>query len=175
MREDKMMEQIQDFLFITFVLNRHGQELDIRCCGCKELMFSDYKKPTHIRGVIDFEGRYVPVVDPSRWLCGEATRLGQCTCILVVRHSFEHRSFKTGILIQDSEEIMNLAANAYKHGPLKGTTFNMRFTLEIPKNAFASKFLAESHLALSLCEEQKRMDDDFATFRKIISRGLVHV
>ena len=65
-----------------------------------------------------------------------------------------------------SEEIMNLAANAYKHGPLKGTTFNMRFTLEIPKNAFASKFLAESHLALSLCEEQKRMDDDFATFRK---------
>ena len=40
---------------------------------------------------------------------------------------------------------------------------------------FASKFLADSHLALSLCEEQKRMDDDFATFRKIFSREFVHV
>ena len=169
-----MMEQTQNLLFITFVLNQQGRDLDIRCCGCKELMLSDQKKPTHIKGVIEFEDRYVPVIDPSIWLCGEATRLDHCTCILVVRHSFGYRQFKTGILIQDSEEIMNLAVDAYKHGALKGTTFNMRFVLELPNSAFASKFLADSHLAFNLCEEQKRMDNDFATFRKILSRGLVH-
>ena len=169
------MAQIQNLLFITYVLNRRRWELDIRCCGCKEMMFSDYKKPMHIKGVIEFEGHYVPVIDPSLWLCGEPIRLDHCTCILVVQHTFEYRPFKTGILIQDSEEIMNLAAGIYNRGTLKGTTFNMRFVLEIPKSPFSSKFLADSHLALILCEEQKRMDDDFATFRKIFSREFVHV
>lgn len=169
------MEQIENFLFITFILNRQGRDLDIRCCGCKELMLSDHKKPTHIKGVIEFEGRYIPVIDPSIWLCGESTRLDDGTCILVVQHTFEYCHYKTGILIQDSEEIMNLAADAYKHGVLKGTTFNMRFVLELPKSAFGSKFLANSHLAFNLCEEQKRMDDDFVTFRKILSQRFVHV
>jgi hypothetical protein len=168
------MEHIHNFLFITFVLNLQGRELDVRCCGCKELMFSDHKKPTYIKGVIEYEGRYVPVIDPSIWLCGEATRLSHCACILVIQHSYDHRQFKTGIFIQDSEEIMNLAAGAYKHGALKGTTFNMRFVLEIPKSAFAKKFLADSHSALNLCEEQKRTEDDFATFKRLISRGLIH-
>jgi chemotaxis signal transduction protein len=137
------------------------------------MMFSDYKKPTHIKGGIEFEGHVIPVIDPSTWLCGEPTRLDNCTCILVVQYTFEYREFKTGILIQDSEEIMNLAAGAYSHGALEGTTFNMRFVLEIPKSAFANKFLADSHLALNLCQEKKRMDDDFATFRKILSTATI--
>ena len=169
------MEQIQNLLFITFVLHQQKRNLDIRCCGCKEMTFSDHKKPTHIKGVIEFEGHYVPVIDPSLWLCGEPTRLDHCTCILVVQHTSEYRPFKTGIIIQDSEEIMNLAAGIYNRGILKGTSFNMRFVLEIPKSSFASKFLADSHLALSLCEEKKRMDDDFATFKKILYRDMVHV
>ena len=69
---------------------------------------------------------------------------------------------------------MNLGAGVYNRGVLRGTTFNMRFVLEIPKSPFASKFLADSHLALNLCEEQKRMEADFATFRKILSREVVH-
>jgi hypothetical protein len=168
------MEQIPDLLFITFVLNQQRQNLDVHCCGCKEMLFSDYKKPTHIKGVIEFEGHYVPVIDPSIWLCGEPTRLDDGTCILVVQHSFDYRPFNTGILIPDSEEILNLAAGAYTHGALKGISFNMRFILDIPKSPFANKFLADSHLALSRCEEQKRMDDDFTAFRKILSRGLIH-
>jgi hypothetical protein len=168
------MEQIQNLLFITFVFDQKKRDLDIRCCGCKEMLLSDSKKPMHIKGVIEFEGNLVPVIDPNKWLCGESTRSDNGTCILVVRHTFEYHQFKSGILIEDSEEIMNLAAGAYNHGALKGTTFNMRFVLKIPKSAFANKFLADSHLALSLCEEQKRMDDDFAIFRKIHSRGLVH-
>jgi hypothetical protein len=167
------MERMQNLLFITFVLNEQEREPDVRCCGCKEMMFSDYKKPTHIKGLIEFEARYVPVVDPSIWLCGEPTRLGDDACILVVEHSFEQRQLKTGIFIPDSEEIMNLAAGAFKRGAPSQTSFNMRFVLEIPKNTFANKFLSDSHLALNLCEERKRMDDDFAAFRKIVSRGLV--
>lgn len=168
------MEQIENLLYITFILNRQKRNLDIRCCGCKELMFSDDKKPPHIKGAIEFEGQYIPVVDPSLWLCGEPTRLDQSTCILVVHHTSEYRPFKTGMIIQDSEEIMNLAAGVYNQGILKGTTFNMRFVLEIPKSSFACKFLVDSHLALNLCEGKKRMDDDFVIFRKILARKVVH-
>ncbi|MEJ2701167.1 MAG: chemotaxis protein CheW [Sedimentisphaerales bacterium] len=167
------MERTQNLLFITFVFNEQGREPDIRCCGCKEMMFSNYKKPTHIKGIIEFEGRYVPVVDPSIWLCGEPTHLAGDACILVVEHSFEHRQLKTAILIPDSEEVMNLAAGVYGRSAPSQTSFNMRFVLEISKNTFANKFLADTHLALSACEERKRMEDDFTAFRKIVSRGLV--
>ena len=166
------MEQIRNLLFITFVLKRQRRALDIRCFGCREMLFSDYKKPTHIKGVIEFEGHYVPVMDPSIWLCGEPTRLDHGTCILVAQHSFDYRPFKTGILVPDSEEILNLAAGAYTQGAVKGTSFNMRFILEIPTSTFANKFLADSHRALDLCEEKERMEDDYATFRKILSREL---
>lgn len=168
------MEPIHNILFVTFVLNRRQRDLDVRCCGCKDIMVSDYKKPTHLKGTIEFEGQIIPVVDPSTWFCGEPTRLTGSACILIVEHSFECRQFKTGVLVPDTEEIMNLAAGSYVSGTMKGTSFNTRFVLDIPKNTFANRFLADSHVALSLCERKKLMDDDFETFREIVARGLVH-
>jgi chemotaxis signal transduction protein len=167
------MELIHNILFVTFVLNRRQRDLDVRCCGCKDIMVSDYKKPTHLKGTIEFEGRIIPIVDPGTWFCGEPTRLTGSACILIVEHCYEHREIKTGILVPDTEEIMNLAAGSYASGTPKGTSFNMRFVLDIPKKIFASKFLADSHLALNLCERKKLMDDDFETFRELISRRLI--
>lgn len=168
------MEPIHNILFVTFVLNRQGRDFNVRCCGCKDIMVLDYQKPTHLKGTIEFEGQIIPVVDPSTWFCGEPTRLTGSACILIVEHSYQHRQLKTGILVPDTEEIMNLAAGSYDSGALAETSFNMRFILDVCKNASSSKFLADSHLALSLCERKKLMDHDFQAFREIVSRGLIH-
>jgi chemotaxis signal transduction protein len=137
-------------------------------------MVSDYKKPTHLKGTIEFEGRIIPVVDPGTWFCGEPTRLTGSACIPIVEHNRENRQLKTGIIVPDTEEIMNLAAGSYDSGTPKGTSFNMRFILDAHKNASSNKFLADSHLTLSLCERRKLMERDFQAFRKIVSRGLIH-
>jgi len=168
------MEPVHNLLFVTFVLNRREQDMDVRCCGCKDIMVSDYKKPTHIKGAIEFEGQIIPVVDPSTWFCGEPTRLTGSACILIVKHSFECRPLQTGVVVPDTEEIMNLAAGSYASGAPKPASFNTRFVLDISRNAFANKFLADSHAALSLLERKKLMDDDFETFKEIVSRGLIH-
>jgi chemotaxis signal transduction protein len=173
-KKEILMEQTHNFLFITFVLNRRQRDLDVRCCGCKDIMVSDYKKPTYIKGMIEFEGQIIPVVDPSTWFGGQPTRVTASACILVVQHSYECRPLKTGVLVPDTEEVMNLAAGNYASGTPKETSFNTRFVLDILRNIFSNRFLADSHLALSRCERRKRMDDDFKAFREIVSRGRVH-
>lgn len=169
------MRRTHNLLFITFVLNRRGQDPDVRCCGCKHIVVLDYKKPTHIKGLIEFEGRTIPVVDPSTWFCGQQTPLTGSTCILVVEHSYDCQPLRTGVLVPEMDEILHLAAGSYVSGALKGTSFNTRFVLDLSRNTSANKFLADSHLALGLCEGKRLMDDDFETFKEIVSRGLIHV
>jgi chemotaxis signal transduction protein len=168
------IDPTHSLLLVTFVLDRRQRELDIRCRGCKNIMVSDYKKPTHIKGMIEFEGQIIPVVDPSIWFRGQPTRVTASACILVVQHSYECRPLKTGVLVPDMEEVMNLAAGNYASGTPKETSFNMRFVLDMLRNIFSDRFLADSHLAMSRSERKKRMDDDFEAFREIVSRGRMH-
>lgn len=166
------MNNIQNLFLITFFLKRQKPDFEVRCCGCKEIIIPDYKKPVHVRGMIEFDGNYIPVIDPGIWFCGEPTQLTTSACILVVSCSYEYRKFETGILVRDTEEIMNLAAGSYKFADPRECPFNIRFILEISRNDAVNDFLADSHFKLSLCERQKRIDDDFSAFKEIASRGL---
>ncbi len=121
----------------------------------------------------EFEGQTIPVVDPSTWFCGRQTPLTRSTCILIVEHTYQGRQFRTGVLVRDMEEVLNVAASNFISGVPEGTSFNSRFVLDMPKNAFSNKFLAESHQALSLCERVKPADEALDTFKKFVSRGLI--
>jgi chemotaxis signal transduction protein len=166
-----LMEQAQNFFFIVYLLKQNGSALEVRCRGCREIVIPDYKTPTHIRGMIEFEAVLIPVIDPSIYFYNKSTQITNSACILVIEHSNECKNRRTGILVEDIEEIMNLAAGSYKHGALLPSTFNMRFVLEMSKNIAAIKILSDTHLAFELCERQKQEDEDFAAFQKIISRS----
>lgn len=190
------MEQMQELLFIAYLLRKRGPELDVCYHGCREIMIPDYKTPTHIRGTIEFEGISIPVIDPGIFFHQNPANATNSTCILVVEHIHESRIKHTGIIIEDIEEIMNLAAGMYKNGTADPLTFNMRFILEMADNfvpvqfqsriavagpradircrrskkVAANELLSDTHLAFDICEREKQADTDFAAFQEITSQ-----
>jgi chemotaxis signal transduction protein len=166
------MEQIQNHLFITYQLKHSERELEVSYYGCREMVIPDYKRPTYIRGMIEFEGNYIPVIDPNIYYRSQPTRFTNLACILVIEHVYECRNHQTGIIVEDIEEIMNLAAGGYKAMALKSSTFNMRFVLGVLKKSNADMLLSDTHTSINLREQQKQADADFIAFREIVERRL---
>ena len=168
------MEKTQNILFITFVLKKYKGEIEVNCRGCREIIIPDFKKPVHIKGLIELGGKHIPVVDPGIYFRGESTELTASTCIVVVEHSYEYRVLETGILMSDIEEVMNLVTGGYPSVNLKRLSFNGQFIHEMSKYPEAEEFLTNSHLTLNRCKEQKYLEDDFVAFKRITSRGFVY-
>ena len=168
------MKQIKDILFMTFILEKSKPEFEVRCCGCRGIIIPEYKKPAHIMGLINSEEKHVPVIDPSIWFRGESSMLTTSSCILIVEHSYEHRQLRTGIIIRDFEELMDMIAGGYETSTRKDAAFNILFIRELPGNTESNDFLADSHIKLSLCREHKNTEDDFTAFKQIMLRGLVY-
>jgi hypothetical protein len=164
------MERIQDFLFIAYLLRKRGREFDVCYQGCREIAIPDYKTPTHIRGMIEFEGILIPVIDPGIFFHQNPASVTNSTCILVVEHIHESRIRRTGIIIENIEEIMNLAAGMYKNGTAEPSTYNIRFVLEMSDTVATEQLLSNTHLAFDLGERQKQADADYAAFQEITSQ-----
>ncbi|MGD8787826.1 MAG: chemotaxis protein CheW [Phycisphaerales bacterium] len=169
------MEHLPNLLFITFTFTQQGRELQVRCRGCREIMILDYQKPTHIRGLIEFDGKYIPVIDPNIQLFGEPTKLNTSSCILIVEHRYDCQKLHTGILIENFEEIMQLAASSFKLEIGNQASVNMHFILEAHNNDRSNKLLFENYRALDICETQKREEEDFEAFKNIQLREPFHV
>lgn len=121
------MEQYQNFLFITFVLQYQQNEYRARCRGCREILIPDYKTPSHIRGVIELDGKYIPVIDPRISFHGEPAELSPSACILVIEYDHEYQKRYTGVIVPDFQEVTNLVAGNYKPGTAYEPSFNVRF------------------------------------------------
>lgn len=163
------MERERNFLFMAYLLRRSGRELDVCYHGCRTIVIPDYNTPTHIRGMIEYEGDLIPVIDPAVFFNGKPTRITNASCILVVEHIHNCRSRLTGVVIEDFEEIVNLAAGSYASGTSTPPSFNMRFVIERSDNSAAHELLSETHMALDLRERRKQDDEDFAAFDRIVS------
>lgn len=169
------MEQYQNFLFITFMLQYRQRQYQARCRGCREILIPDYKKPSYIKGVIELDGKYIPVIDPRIWFLGEPTTLTASACILVVEHNHEYQKRCTGIIVPDFQEVMNLITGCYRPNSNYEPSFNTRFILEARCNTNVSEPLNSCHEDLFLCESEKQSDADYATFKEIVSAELAYV
>lgn len=140
-----MMTPTIPILFNTYTLTDVAGTASVRCHGCQELQHPGLDAPAHIVGLIRFRGKLIPVLDPALLFCQMATPLANSTCILVVEHHAPGKLLHTGILIPDSQEILELASGTYSSGPMATSTVNMNFVLAIPENMHAAMFLAENH------------------------------
>lgn len=136
------------FLLTTFLLQsgdnkRHAK---VRCLGSREIFKFDEKLPVHIAGMIEFDSSYIPVVDLGAAFGIEPIKISDSACILIMEHNYQCQKFYTGVIIQDSEEIMKLAAGIYEFGTGLGASPNMHFVLEMQNNQDAVyQILTESH------------------------------
>ncbi len=163
------MEKIQNLLFIVYLLRQREHQLDVCYYGCREILIPDHKTPTHIRGIIEFDGTFVPVIDPGIFFERKATVVTNSACILVIEHIHESRTRRTGIIIEDIDEIMNLAAGSYGGGALVPSTVNMSFVTKMLDKAAANDLLSDTHFAFDLYAREKQAEADFALFQKIAS------
>lgn len=168
------MEQAQDLLFMTYHLKHNEHELDVSYYGCRELVIPDYKRPSYIRGMIEFAANYIPVIDPNIYYRSQPTHLTNLACILVIEHVHECRNHQTGIILEDIKEIMNLATGGYKNMALKTLPFNVRFILKVLKRANVYELLSDTHMSINLHKQQKQANADFISFSEIVERELVH-
>jgi chemotaxis signal transduction protein len=144
------------FLHTTFLLKIEDgkQRIQIRCLGCREILKPASNVPKHILGTVEFGTAYIPVVDLGAAFGIEPLMIDNTKCILIVEHKYESFKLHTGIIIQNFEEIMKLAAGIFELGAGLGASPNMHFVLEMQNNCNdGHEVLIESHKILSLLEE----------------------
>jgi hypothetical protein len=155
----RQTDEIAEFRFswfTTFLIAYETDErkLNLRCLGCRELIKLDFKKPSHVRGVIEFNGLYIPVIDPAILLLNRPTPLNNLSCILITPHRWGPQQFYTAIVIEDIDEIMEFATSQPGIGPLRDISVNMRFVLDMHKNSGMESWLYENHQLLEACRRQ---------------------
>jgi chemotaxis signal transduction protein len=166
------MEKTQNLLFITYKIKQKEYELEVRCCGCREIIFPDYKIPTYIKGMIEFDGNYIPVIDPKMYFENRSSELTNLTCIIVIEHFYEYQNRQTGIIIEDIEEVQNLAAGSYRSQRPNVSTVNIRFILKVLKKVNKEKLLNDTHFSIDTREVQKQANADYIAFREIVTKNL---
>jgi hypothetical protein len=173
--EIKEISQSQYSWFATFLLapETKTQSLNLRCLGCRELISLDYKKPTHIRGVIEFNGLYIPVIDPGILLLGRPSAFSNLSCILIVPHRWQHQLYYTGIVIEDIDEIMEFASSEPNIEPPRDISVNIRFVIDLRKSPGAESWLYENHRMLDICRNENQQERDYIAFKRICSEKML--
>lgn len=162
--------------FTTFLLAHETKtrKLNLHCLGCRELVKLDYEKPTHIKGVIEFNGLYIPVIDPGILLLGRPSAFSNLSCILIVPHRWENQQYYTGVVIEDIDEIMEFASSEPGIEPLRDVSVNIRFVLDMRKSPGAESWLYENHRMLDICRNEYQQEQDYIVFKRICSEKMVH-
>ncbi|MGA2324048.1 MAG: chemotaxis protein CheW [Sedimentisphaerales bacterium] len=163
--------------FTTFLLapETRARRLNLRCMGCRELIKLDYEKPTHIRGVIEFNGLYIPVIDPGILLLGRPSAFSNLSCILIVSHHWEYQQYYTGVVIEDIDEIMEFASSEPGVEPLREVSVNIRFVFDMRKSPGAESWLYENHRMLEICRNENQQEQDYIAFKRICSEKMLSI
>ena len=59
------MKLSEFFMPIVFSLSNNYGQLKVTCKGCRELVLLEDLLPSHIKGMIEYDGQFIPVIDPS--------------------------------------------------------------------------------------------------------------
>ena len=171
------INQLQYSWFTIFLLapETNAQKFNMRCVGCRELIKLDYKKPSHIRGVIEYNGLYIPVIDPCILLLGRSSEFNSLSCILIVPHRWEYQQYYTGIITESIDEITELAACQSDANHEKNISINIRFVLDLHKSPGAESWLYENHRMLDICRNESQAERDYIAFKRICKKQAMNI
>jgi len=141
-------------LLITFTLNRSGCEIQVRCRGCREIAPLPHPMLDHLKGIIELDGQCVPVIDASIQICAEGTEIDHCSCILAVEHKCGSMRLRTGVIVNDIEEVMQLAAGTFRSSAGPAVSVNTHFVVEACRSTGPHELLAETHRELGPLDEE---------------------
>jgi chemotaxis signal transduction protein len=132
-------------LLITFLVRKIDNEIQVRCRGCREIFPLAACPSDHIKGMIELDGRLLPVIDVLRRFHAEATEIGPCSCIAVIEQTYESQPIHTGIMLEDINDVMQLAAGDVPLAPEMRTSVNLHFVIETCHRTTPETWLADVH------------------------------
>jgi len=131
-------------LLITFLMKKHGAEIQVRCRGCREIVPLRSPGPSRLKGVIELDGQFVGVLDANAWLGAQEIEMSPCSCIVVIEREWKSQRLRTGVIVGDIEEVMQFAAGAEATPMPTGISTNMDFVVELFNTATLGEQLAEA-------------------------------
>ena len=99
--------------------------------------------PHHVKGVINLRGQVIPVVDLRAKFGMETTEVTDQTCIIVVEITQKKHAFSTGIVVDQVQEVLEIAAEAIEPAPEFGSSVNTDFILGMGKIGESVKILLD--------------------------------
>ncbi len=150
-----IMDFTENILLITYFLKRSVNAQEIEFTGCKEIRCFDYELPSYIKGLIKYDDDYIPVVDPNIYFQSQPSMINNLACILIIESIRNCCKYRTGIIIEDIDEILNFAAGNYRNMPYTiPLTFNMNFIIDVLRKGQSEQFLFNTHKLLNIHEKR---------------------
>lgn len=87
--------------------------------------------PHYLTGVINLRGGIVSIIDLHVMLAADIIDQTADTCIIIVEVKTEHDSFKTGLIADSVQEVVDYQPNEIEPPPVLGTKINPAFMLGI--------------------------------------------
>ncbi len=164
------MNGFADNYLTAFSLKYRGTEPIIHCLGTKQVIVLNYRNlPEYMIGRIHYNNKAIPVIDPNIQFTTRPTRINPMSSILIIEHNYENQQFHTGVIIEDIDEILKLAAGAAEHGLKENLSVNMRFILNINTSSNTERMLLHNHLIINnLIESRKLSNDTFISEHAIV-------
>ena len=132
--------------YLTFALGKEQYGLEIlkvrEIIGCMEITAVP-QTPHHVKGVINLRGQVIPVIDLRAKFGMETAEITEQSCIIVCEIQSGNRSFSTGIIVDNVEEVLDIAGEDIEEAPQFGSSVDTNFILGMGKIQDTVKILLD--------------------------------
>jgi len=132
--------------YLTFALG--AEEYGLEILKVREIIgYMDItavpQTPHHVKGVINLRGQVIPVVDLRAKFGMETANITEQTCIIVCEINSNGRRFSTGTIVDNVQEVLDIAGEKIEEAPQFGATVNTDFILGMGKIGNSVKILLD--------------------------------
>ena len=151
--------------YLTFALGKEQYGLEI--LKVREIIgYMDItavpQTPQYVKGVVNLRGQVIPVIDLRTKVGMPGIEVSERTCIIVCEIQSGGRSFSTGTIVDNVEEVLDIAGGDIEEAPQFGSSVDTNFILGMGKIGDSVKILLDINKVLA--------GDDFSSFTSEIEK-----
>ena len=133
--------------YLTFALGKEQYGLEIlkvrEIIGYMEITAVP-QTPHYVKGVINLRGQVIPVIELRAKFSMNSTDVTEQTCVIVVEVSDNNnRTFSTGLVVDNVEEVLDIAGQDIEEAPQFDSSVNTSFILGMGKIGDTVKILLD--------------------------------
>ena len=132
--------------YLTFALGKEEYGLEI--LKVREIIgYVDItavpQTPHYVKGVINLRGQVIPVIELRAKFGLPSTEVTDQTCVIVVEVASGNRTYSKGLIVDNVEEVLDIAGENIEETPQFGSNIDTEFILGMGKVGDAVKILLD--------------------------------